>query len=156
MGYSQSIREEERQITFEEECQGVCKDDSSSTVTHVCPHHQLQVLLCFVGHLQWKHQSAEHPKVFFIPHVLFLALESFCWPSHYKSYCCCSSFEQDPFLSCGKLKAQGKAETCSFLSRLIGCFLSKCREEDTEVRQPPGSAFRHHKAHPSMQMQGER
>lgn len=45
------ISKEERKITFEEECQGVRKDDSSSTVTHVCPHHQLQVLFCFVGHL---------------------------------------------------------------------------------------------------------
>lgn len=51
MVYFQSISKEERKITFKEKCQGVRKDDSSSTVTQVCPHHQLQVLLCFVGHL---------------------------------------------------------------------------------------------------------
>lgn len=49
--FQASCTEKREEITFEEERQGVCKDDSSPTVAHVCPHHQLQVLLCFFGHL---------------------------------------------------------------------------------------------------------
>lgn len=71
MDYLQTIREGERKITFEEECQGVCKDDSSSTVTHVCPHHQLQVLFCFVGDLHDNRTSQLNTKVLFIPQVLY-------------------------------------------------------------------------------------
>lgn len=64
--YFQSTSKE-RKITFEEECQSVRKDDSSSTVTHVCPHHQLQVLLCFVGHLHDNRSGQLVTKIFFIP-----------------------------------------------------------------------------------------
>lgn len=49
--FQSSCTEKREEITFKEECEGVCKDDSSPTVAHVCPHHQLQVLLCFFGHL---------------------------------------------------------------------------------------------------------
>lgn len=71
MNYLQAFRKGERKITFKEECQGVCKDDSSSTVTHVCPHHQLQVLFCFVGDLNDNRTSQLNTKVFFIPQVLY-------------------------------------------------------------------------------------
>lgn len=82
MNYLQSVRKEERQITFKEECQGVCKDDSSSTVTHVCPHHQLQVLLCFVGHLHDNRTSQLNAQRYSSSHrSSVLALESFHWPS---------------------------------------------------------------------------
>lgn len=82
MDYSQSIRKEERKITFEKECQGVCKDDSSSTITHVCPHHQLQVLFCFVGHLHDNRTSQLNTQRYSSSHrSSVLALESFHWPS---------------------------------------------------------------------------
>lgn len=32
MDYSQSIRKEERKITFEEECQGICKEVKDSSL----------------------------------------------------------------------------------------------------------------------------
>lgn len=120
--YFQSISKEERkEITFKEECQGVCKDDGSSTVTHVCPHHQLQVLLCFVGHLHYKSSSqlvtlkdALHP----------LGWTSGPEPSSLpglptvRASAAVPLLNRDLFLSCGKLKDQGEVETCSCLSRL--------------------------------------
>lgn len=123
MDYFQSVSKE-RKITFKEECQSVCKDDSSSTVTHVCPHHQLQVLLCFVGHLHDNRTSQ------------LVTLKDILHPTGWTSVPCpieprafaslptargtaaVPPLNGDPFLSCGKLKDQRKAEACSSLSRL--------------------------------------
>lgn len=97
--YLQSITRK-RQFTFKEERQRVCKDDSSSTVTHVCPHHQLQVLFCLLGHLHDKRTSQllllkelTHPMGWSsvpCPRELLLA-------SHCESYCCSSSLAQGSF-----------------------------------------------------------
>lgn len=147
MDYLQSIKKEERQITFKEECQGVCKDDSSSTVTHVCPHHQLQVLFCFVGHLHDNRTSQlntqrdssvlcpcprELSLAFPMQNLLLLFLLSSLVESSRKSRNLLFSFQAHWMIF---KQVQGARHRRS--------------------QAAPGSVLRHQKAHPSMQMQGE-